>query len=188
MTWIEGEPLAEFTRRSREAGLSGEEQRRIGLGAQYHFDEEKSFEAAIQTDGHYFRVVQSLRLCRSTFAAAGLRLISVTPRSRLNAFFSYQPVEAALDQFRLTIGDPDREPTRGLYTQTAARPTPTAVLKDVLPPRRKSSARKPPCPCQKVKPSPPLTGDPELIVEGEAWTPLLAGEFVSHDVTPDEYA
>ncbi len=187
-TYVDGEALSEFVRRCRERQLSDAELERLGTGPLYHFDEVKPFAAALRADGHYFRVVQSLRLCRQAMSSSGLQLISVTPRSRLNPFFEYRPVEAVLDQLRLDIGDPAREPTRGLYTQTADRQHPSgALMRDLLPPRQ-PAARKP-CGCGKrssEKPSVPAT---ELIVEEEAWEPLgTAGEFAAHYVEPGEEA
>ncbi|HUQ72509.1 MAG TPA: hypothetical protein VM165_23480, partial [Planctomycetaceae bacterium] len=85
--YVDGEPLSDFVRRGREAGLSDADCQNYGFGSQYHFDEVKPFEAVLRTDAHYFRIVQSLRLCRQALSTAGMQLISVTPRSRLNHFF-----------------------------------------------------------------------------------------------------
>jgi hypothetical protein len=85
--------------------------------APYHFEETKSLAAAQQTDFHYFRVVQYLRLSRRGMALAGLQLISATPISRLNAFFPYRPVEELLEEVREEVGDPGSESTRGQYAR-----------------------------------------------------------------------
>lgn len=167
--YLDEERLDDYARRCRDAGFTESQLTEFGLGPQYHFDETKPFAAALRTDGHYFRVVQSLRLSRRALSLAGMELISVTPRSRLNHFFEYQPVEAALDRIRLDVGDPAREPTRGLYTQTAQRPAVTTLMRDIAPPH--VPHRKPPCPCgkQAKTKSPP---EPELIVEDERWQPV----------------
>jgi hypothetical protein len=52
---------------------------------------------------------------------AGLELISVTPESRLNDYFPYRPVTDVLAEIEVAIGNPDREPTHGLYTQVGTR-------------------------------------------------------------------
>jgi hypothetical protein len=88
---------------------------------QYHFDESKPLAAAIQTDLHYFRVAQYLRLSRKAMALAGLELVSVTPDSRLNDYFPYVPAEQVLEDIYTEIGSPVAEPTRGLYTEQVSR-------------------------------------------------------------------
>lgn len=171
VTHLDGEPLSEYVQRCRAAGLAEDDLQRHLLGPQYHFDEAKPFEAALRTDAHYFRVVQSLRLCRQSLSTAGVQLISVTPRSRLNSFFEYRPAEAVLDQFRLEIGDPVREPTRGLYTQSAGRTRDgMPPMRDVLPPRRpvvKKSCDYPPASVSAI-----VEPTTELIVEEEMWMPV----------------
>lgn len=168
--YAEAEPLSDYVQCCRHGGLTKDDFERYGLGPQYHFDEVKPFESAVKTDAHYFRVVQSLRLCRRSLSAAGMRLISVTPRSRLNAFFEYRPAEAALDELRLEIGDPSREPTLGLYTQTAVRKASSSPIpmRD-FPPPRKPPAKKP-CGCRDKSEE----ATTELIVEEEAWRPVEA--------------
>lgn len=180
----DGEPLADFVKRCRAAGLTDDGLRSAGLSRQYHFDEEKSFDAAVRTDAHYFRIVQSLRLSRRSLSLAGLQLISVTPRSRLNAFFPYRQAETVLNELRLELGDPAREPTRGLYTQTAERPKSAALMRDMMPPQSSSSAKQPPCPCVKSRAAARHQDDPELIVEDESWQPV--GRFSKQFVMPVE--
>jgi hypothetical protein len=168
---VEGEPLPDFVQRCRNAGLSEDDMKRYGLGPQYHFDEAKPFEAAVRTDAHYFRVVQSLRLSRQALSSAGLRLISVTPRSRLNSFFEYQPAEEALDQIRQEVGDPAREPTRGLYTQSVDRRIGSLPpMRDLLPPHRPPAQK--PCDCQQPRSHETAEPSAELVVEEEAWKPV----------------
>jgi hypothetical protein len=184
--YMEGEPLKDFARRCREKGLSDDEMARLGAGPLYHFDETKPFAAALATDSHYFRVVQSLRLSRRSLCQAGLQLISVTPRSRLNPFFEYRPVEAALDQLRIEIGDPQREPTRGLYTQTAERPRPgLGLMRDVLPLRNRK--RRSPCGGGNATVETSKIDSAELVIEAETWEPITPpGEFTGHFTDPEE--
>ena len=188
VVYVDGEPLRDFARRCRERDLSEAEMEHLGVGPLYHFDETKPFAAALQTDSHYFRVVQSLRLSRQTLCSAGLQLISVTPRSRLNPFFEYRAVEAALDQLRLDVGDPQREPTRGLYTQTAQRPSPgLGLMRDLLPTRGRK--RGSPCRCGKKSGEALKTPSPELVVEAESWEPVSADAgFAAHYLEPEEEA
>lgn len=171
VTYIDGDPLADFVRHCRAAGMTDADLRRYGFGPQYHFDEDKPFDSVLRTDAHYLRVVQSLRLCRTALTSAGLQLISVTPRSRLNHFFEYQPAEEALDRIRREVGDPAREPTRGLYTQSAERSAASPRwMKDLLPPQR--PAVKKPCECGKKSTLPNVAASTELVVEGESWLPV----------------
>lgn len=125
-----GEPLKEFFARCGKAGLSRQELERLAAPEQYHFDETKPLAAAVQTDWHYFRVAQYLRLSRR--ALAGLELISVTPDSRLNEFLEYRPIDEVLATIHRTIGDPAQETTRGRYTSTAGEPR-RASMRDFPP-------------------------------------------------------
>lgn len=171
VTYTEGEPLSDYVQRCRTAGMPAGDLQHYGFGAQYHFDEAKPFESVLRTDAHYCRVAQSLRLCRTALSAAGLQLISVTPRSRLNQFLEYQPVEAALDRIRVEIGDPAREPTRGLYTQSRDREAkPPSWMRDVMPPHH--PAVKKPCDCGKKPPLSTARVSTELVVEEESWEPV----------------
>jgi hypothetical protein len=102
--------------------------------APYHFDETKSLAAAQQTDFHYHRVVQYLRLSRRAMGLAGVELISATPGSRLNAFFPYQPVSELLAELGEEIGNPARETTRGQYGRRyEAERQPACPMKDFRP-------------------------------------------------------
>ncbi len=137
VSYVDGEALSDFAQRCREAELSQEMMEAFPPASIYHFDEQKTFSAMLRTDGHYYRIVQALRLSRQSLCAAGMELISVTPGSRLNHFFEYRPVEKVLDELRLQVGDPAREPTRGLYTQTVERPRlADGLMRDMPPPRR----------------------------------------------------
>lgn len=122
---------------------------RKGLTAEgvYHFDEAKSLETASATDFHYFRVAQFLRLSRRAMSLAGLKLISLTPESRLNDFFPYQTLTAAIRAIHDACGDPAAESTRGRYSRTEARlPDSAPAMRDFLPlhwPGGTSPSRKP---------------------------------------------
>lgn len=109
--------LGEFSRLCEAAGLSREDQEQLGTADQYHFDERKPLAAAINTDAHYFRVSQYLRLCRRAISLAGVELISVTPGSRLNDYFPYETVEAVCEGERERIGFSESESVRGYYTR-----------------------------------------------------------------------
>ncbi|SFH68384.1 motility associated factor glycosyltransferase family protein [Planctomicrobium piriforme] len=113
--------LGEFARRCEQAGSSRAEIEARATEPQYHFDETKSFAAAIQTDFHYFRVCQYLRLARRSMALAGLRLFSVTPGSRLNDHFPSMTVSAACRRMTTQAGDPSTEQTRGRYSNPEER-------------------------------------------------------------------
>lgn len=148
VTYRPREPLRDFCDRCRQAGLASDELERLPTGRQYHFEEHKPLAAAIQTDWHYFRVAQYLRLARRAMALAGLELISVTPLSRLNDHFPYRPAAAVLGEIAATVGDPRTETTRGRYT--GAPPTPPdhlAPMRDFPPhhwPRRSKAPPPPP--------------------------------------------
>jgi len=111
------ELLRGFYDRCREANLDPASLEAEEAIAPYHFDETKSLAAAQQTDFHYYRVVQYLRLSLRAMSLAGLELISATPASRLNAFFAYQPVDDLLEEIADEIGRPARETTRGQYSR-----------------------------------------------------------------------
>lgn len=132
--YVRGELLETFVERCSAAGLLRRELEQLDAPTQYHFDEHKPLAAAIQTDLHYFRTAQYLRLCRRSLALAGVDLISVTPESRLNDYFPYQPVTEALAGIEATIGRPEDEQTRGLYTQVRPRtPVGLGPMRDLRP-------------------------------------------------------
>lgn len=116
--------LDEWLNACRKAGLTDADLDRLDPAPQYHFDESKPIAAAVNTDLHYFRIAQYLRLSRRAISLAGLQLISVTPDSRLNDYFPFLPIETPLARINETIGDPATEPTRGLYRQSAPRTAP----------------------------------------------------------------
>jgi hypothetical protein len=127
-----GELLKGFYERCAAKGLTRSFLERSAASRPYHFDETKSLAAAIQTDWHYFRVTQYLRLARRAMALAGLELISATPHSRLNDFFPFQTVNEVIDGVRRRVGDPRIETTRGKYSQSA-KPTAAVAMKDFKP-------------------------------------------------------
>lgn len=144
------ELLRDFHQRSTERGIPLCEASTSTL--QYHFDESKPLAAAIQTDLHYFRVAQYLRLSRRALALAGMELISVTPGSRLNDYFSYASVESVLDRIATEIGEPVNEPTRGLYSEQARRtPEGLGPMRDFKPHHWHKAPRTP----QATHPVPP---------------------------------
>ena len=171
--------LSELVRACTEAGIPRTELETLAPSQVYHFDEVKPLTAAIQTDAHYFRIAQSLRLSRRCLSQWGLQLISVTPGSRLNQDFAYQPVDDVLAHLQQTVGHPGREPTRGLYTQQAERwSQPLEPMRDVKPPNW-------PGPGTALPVKEPAPGEPELLVDGEGW--IGAGKpFRAAYVPPQE--
>jgi hypothetical protein len=132
VTYQAGELLRAFYERSGAAGLTLDAFERSAVSRPYHFDETKSLAATIQTDWHYFRVVQYLRLSRRAMALAGLQLVSVTPGSRLNDFFPYRPAEDVLRDLRQSVGNPATEPTLGQYARE--RPNASSIpMRDFKP-------------------------------------------------------
>lgn len=128
--------LQDFLRDCEQAGLSLDELARLAPASHYHFGETRALRATASADQHYFRVVQALRLSRRNLALAGVRLISVTPGSRLNDHFPYQTVRQALRDIRREVGDPACEPVRGLYSRTSPRlPAGIGTMRDYRPHR-----------------------------------------------------
>jgi len=126
VAWQRGELLGNLVRGCERQGLSREALESLSTGPQYHFSETKSLAAAIQTDFHYYRVCQYLRLARRAMALAGLRLFSVTPHSRLNAFFPHFTLAAACARILAQTGDPRTETTQGRYSRPEKRQPDTA--------------------------------------------------------------
>lgn len=110
-----------FVRDCEAAGLPREELGKLAAPSQYHFDEKKSFDAAVQTDLHYFRVAQYLRLARRSIALAGVEIVSVTPASRLNDYFPHPKVTSVLSRIHEDVGCPELESTAGRYSLTEPR-------------------------------------------------------------------
>ena len=129
-----GQLLRDFLNECDRAGLAADELDALDPGAHYHFDEHKPIRAAANTDAHYFRVSQYLRLSRRSLASAGMQLISVTPHSRLNDYFPYAPASTVVRSLARSIGDPFTEPVRGLYRQTERRHAkPLGPMRDFRP-------------------------------------------------------
>jgi hypothetical protein len=165
------ERLADFLKRCAAHGVSRPELEEAASCRQYHFDECKPLAAAVQTDQHYFRIAQCLRLSRSCLVQHGVELISVTPGSRLNDYFPFRPAEAVLQDVRDTVGDPDAESARGCYTQTVRRWSPDLrPMRDVSPPA--SHCRHPKS--QKTSEVFDDRSQTELIVEHEGWQRVLS--------------
>jgi hypothetical protein len=142
-----GELLKGFYERCAEKGLTQPMLEQSAAARPYHFDETKSLAATIQTDWHYFRVAQYLRLSRRAMALAGLELISATPDSRLNDFFPFRAVDDVIETMRHRVGNPLDETTRGKYSQ-AAKPVCGIPMRDFKPhgwtDNRRSSPQKTP--------------------------------------------
>lgn len=108
----------------------------------YHFDETKSFAASVSTDRHYDRIAQALRLSRRCFAQAGLELISVTPRSRLNDCFPYRSAAAVCERLAQQCGHIDTEREAGRYSLKGPRmPAVQWPMRDVPPPVRRHESQ-----------------------------------------------
>lgn len=122
--YVDRELLGDFVKRCESVGIERSRMETAMQGGQYHFDESKSLSAAIQTDFHYFRVAQYLRLSRRALAEAGLNLVSLTAKSRLNDDFPQLSIDAAIDQIHSVTGNPDHESPRGLYTEQRDRRQP----------------------------------------------------------------
>lgn len=119
--WTERSRLADFLTECEKKGLSGRALDDAGEVSPYHFEERKTIRGAANTDSHYFRVAQYLRLSRRGMALAGLELISVTPRSRLNDYFRVMDVATAVEEIHRRVGNPEEEETLGRYRQKGAR-------------------------------------------------------------------
>ncbi len=157
-----GELLQCVLKRGAEAGVSEEELSPLPAGRHYHFDEQKPLRAAVNTDAHYFRIAQYLRLSRRTLALAGMRLISVTPGSRLNDYFAFETAESVIERLQQTVGDPSREPVRGLYQQMTPRhPPDLGPMRDFKPHNWKRETKK-------ELPAAAIADD-ELKIEGEGY-------------------
>jgi len=166
------ELLADFLRRCAERGVTADELERLAPLPQYHFDEHKPFAAAVQTDQHYFRIAQSLRLSRSCLVRHGMELISVTPGSRLNDYFPFRAVKDVLRDVRDAVGDPDHESATGCYTRK--QPVWTKDLgpmRDVLAPGESLGVERPKrrAPAVHLLKSTSDIPRTELLIEDEGW-------------------
>lgn len=128
------ELLSDFIKRCQNSGISQSTLDQTGLDEQYHFAETKPLAAAIQTDFHYFRICQYLRLSRRAMISAGLELISATPHSRLNDDFEFQTIDVAAQTILDATGNPSLEQTQGRYTSSASRqPATLGPMRDFKP-------------------------------------------------------
>ncbi len=126
--------LGDFVKQCESKGIGQEVLRGFEISKQYHFEQNKSFEAAISTDFHYFRVAQFLRLARESISLAGMKLISVTPGSRLNDYFETIDQVEASRRILESVGDPAKEQTAGRYTSDRVRlPERCGMMRDFQP-------------------------------------------------------
>ncbi len=159
---VPGELLRDFLGRAEQAGVDCDTFDALPAGPHYHFDEQKHVRAAANTDAHYFRIAQYLRLSRRSLALAGLQLISVTPGSRLNDYFPYRTVEEACRQIVEVVGDPRTEPVRGLYQQIDPRqPAEVGPMRDFKPHNWKAPAV--------AAVEKPVPANEKLVVEAEGY-------------------
>ncbi len=134
VNYQEREPLTRFLQHCRQAGIAKETLERHRISAQYHFEEEKPIAAAVQTDEHYYRVTQYLRLARRAMSLAGLELNSATPHSRLNDYFPLIRIDDIVQQLEVEVGNPQQETTLGRYTsQSSRQPAELMPMRDYRP-------------------------------------------------------
>jgi hypothetical protein len=177
--------LRDFLTACEGAGLSASELHAAGAARPYHFDEAKRLAAAANTDLHYFRVAQYLRLSRRAISLAGVELVSVTPGSRLNDYFRYASPKEAIAEIGRQVPDPATEPTRGLYHETVSRtPLGLGPMRDYLPHNWKKAeahnrnldglrrALPPQAEPDRDAPSPP----PDLVLEREERVAVAPGK------------
>lgn len=84
--------------------------------AQYGCEEIKRFSSAVTTDVHYWDRIQYLRLSRRNHSLNGVKIISCTPNSRLNAFFPYMTEVEAANAIDKQVGNVLEEYTSGRLT------------------------------------------------------------------------
>lgn len=174
--------FSDFVKVCQSRGMSPEELAGLAAARAYHFDETKSFAATVQTDAHYFRIAQGLRLSRRCLAQQGLQLISVTPGSRLNEYFPFVTVDEALATIHEQVGNPRLESPKGLYTQLTPRQrTAAEPMRDIKPPNWPMSST----PAQTSRSRKPVAV-PDLAVDGEGWQPC-SPRFQDAYVPPDEH-
>ncbi len=165
LSYDERSPLRTFVDRCRHIGLSRQQLDELERPPQYHFDEDKPLMSAVNTDMHYFKVVQFLRLSRRAMSLAGLELISVTPGSRLNDHFRYQEAGEVCRELRAIVGDPSMETTRGRYTRIDVQGTDARhEMKDLLPPGFNPAKS---CHSKHQRQAEPVWPDPEVIINEE---------------------
>lgn len=171
ISYQRGMLLGEFIDSCKRAGISEEELSNPEGEVLYHFDERKGLAAAIQTDAHYFRVAQYLRLSRKSMSSAGLELISVTPRSRLNGIFPFRTARSVVEEYQKLFGDDASQSIRGRYQRNEpSPPRKTPPMRDLRPHnwREKRSEIKRPDPA-----APRAEPWPEIIEEKLGWEHVL---------------
>jgi hypothetical protein len=100
---------------------------------QYSFTEVKQLGAACNSDRHYSDSVQYLRLARKCMSMHGLKLVSCTPRSRLNDFFPSMNVEDACAGIAYSVGNPEMETTDGKYRKRPGPGEGFPLMRDISP-------------------------------------------------------
>jgi hypothetical protein len=140
--WQDKLTLKDFVKQCERRGITRNHLQDAGTIELYHFDEQKSLEATVNTDFHYFRISQYLRLSRRAISLAGLELISVTPGSRLHDYFPNITVEQACELIMQDVGNPGLEHTRGLYSQQISRDYSTTCTMQDFPPHRQNHSHK----------------------------------------------
>ena len=126
--------LGDFVRECEAKGMSKADLSELQWPGQYHFEQRKPLDAAVSTDYHYFRVAQFLRLSRSAMSLAGMRLVSVSPESRLNDYLEVMSQQEASQQILEHVGDPRLEQTDGRYTDDQNRsPEQCGMMRDFQP-------------------------------------------------------
>ncbi len=101
---------------------------------QYSFTETKTFQAAVNTDGHYWSTVQYLRNAMKCIRLHGLNLVSCTPGSRLNYFLPYVSIQDAAGDIAEQVGDPVAETIEGRFSgQHEAPGEGLPAMKDIPP-------------------------------------------------------
>ncbi|MCC7422017.1 MAG: hypothetical protein IT428_17195 [Planctomycetaceae bacterium] len=135
--------------------------------SQYSFSENKPLAAAINADGHYWERVQYLRLARRCLSLHGVRLISCTPGSRLNAWFPYRSATDVCFDLRSRCGAEDLEQTVGRYSgETGPERSSLPFHKDVQPygwDKPKPPPTKPgDCGCKEAAVAP--AGEQEIVI------------------------
>lgn len=127
---------------------------------QYSFDERKPIISAVQSDAHYWRTVQYLRQSRRNMALNGVKLISCTPGSRLNAWFPQTTPEGAALTIRQQCGIPEAELNSGRYGRTFEQLAPKLPYHSDIPPYDWKNGKRP-----EVGPPPEVDIPPQAGVE-----------------------
>ncbi|MFO1022577.1 MAG: hypothetical protein U0903_18055 [Planctomycetales bacterium] len=180
--WSDHTRLSEFLTACEKQGLTAAMLDEIEEVSPYHFDERKSIRGAANTDSHYFRVAQYLRLSRRGMALAGLQLVSVTPHSRLNDYFPVMDTADALEEILQQVGDPQGETTRGRYRLAGPRvPQERGPMRDFRPLNWNENGVTRPEPNQLQGNLPQK--DDDLIVEAEGLERAMPGPVLQRELS-----